>query len=77
VVADAPGPSPLTVVGDVEAVVEVDTGSAGRAEVAALVARARIDGASTVRTEDPRAALRAATVIDAIIAARTSPDEPS
>ncbi len=58
---------PLEVVDDGPA--GLDTGGAGRAEVAALVARARIDGATTVRTAEPRSARRAAAVIDAIVAA--------
>lgn len=68
-VDDALGLPPLTVVADPAQPVDVDTGGAAGAEVAALVAAARIDGASTVRTGDPRAARRSATVVDAIVAA--------
>lgn len=75
VVADAPGPSPLRVVSDPAAVVDVDTGADDRAVVAARVARARIGGAGTVRTAHPQAARRAAAVIDALQAARAdAPD---
>ncbi|WCO65621.1 hypothetical protein PO878_14040 [Iamia majanohamensis] len=65
----APGLPPLTLVDDPSSEVDLDTGGSDGAEVAALVAAARIDGAATVRTGDPRAAHRAATVIDAIVAA--------
>lgn len=47
----------------------VDTGDADGAETAALVAWARMHGATAARTREPRAARRAATVIDAIRAA--------
>lgn len=47
----------------------LDTGAAEAAEVAAQVAWARIHGATEVRTTEPRSARRAATVIDAIVAA--------
>lgn len=61
--------APLTVVDDPSSEVDLDTGGSAGAEVAARVAAARIDGAASVRTGDPRAARRAATVIDAIVAA--------
>lgn len=51
--------------------VDLDTGDADREVTAVLVARARMDGAMRVRTAHPRAARRAAAVIDAIAAART------
>lgn len=74
-VAEVPGPSPMTVVDGDGA--DLDTRGAGRAEVAALVARARVNGACTVRTAHPRAARRAAATIDAIVAARTPVDAQS
>lgn len=62
---------PLGIVGPDDAgPVDLDTGSAGREEVAVAVAVARATGAARVRTADPRAARRAAHVVDAIVAAR-------
>lgn len=49
--------------------VDLDTGDADREATAVLVALARIEGATSVRTAHPRAARRAAAVIDAIVAA--------
>lgn len=69
-----PALAPLRVVEGGGDEVDVDTGAASRADAAALVARARIDGAILIRTAEPRAARRAAGVIDAIVAAR-GPDE--
>lgn len=54
----------------------VDTGSADRVLTATLVARARIAGATAIRTRHPQAARRSAEVIDAIIAARPAGTEP-
>lgn len=66
---------PLAVVDEGDAAA-LDTGAAERAEVAAQVARARIDGATTVRTDHPRAAIRSAAVIDAIVAAGRAEAQP-
>lgn len=54
----------------------VDTGSADRVLTATLVARARIAGATAIRTRHPQAARRSVEVIDAIIAARPAGTEP-
>ncbi|CAN5718118.1 hypothetical protein BH24ACT4_BH24ACT4_11210 [soil metagenome] len=66
---------PMAVVGQDDRA-DLDTGPADRAAVAAQVARARIDGARAVRTEHPRAAVRAAAVIDAIVAAGQDEGQP-
>lgn len=49
--------------------VDLDTGDADSDATAVLVACARIGGARSVRTAHPRAARRAAAVVDAIVAA--------
>ncbi len=66
---------PLAVVGADEPA-DLDVVSTDRAAVAAEVAWARIDGATTVRTSEPRAAVRAAAVIDAIVAAGRVEGQP-
>jgi hypothetical protein len=55
--------------------VDLDTGDAGREDVAVQVAVARIDGANVIRTRDPKAARRAVAVIDAILDARAEPSD--
>lgn len=68
----APGPPPLELVGpDHHGPVDLDTGTADSQEVAIAVAVARRAGAVTVRTSQPRAARRAASIIDAIVAVRS------
>lgn len=50
----------------------VDTGDADAAATAIIVADVVADGVTHVRTTQPKAARRAATVIEAILAARPS-----
>ncbi len=75
-VATSPSaPAPLVVVdARYDGPVDLDTGTQGRDEVAASVAAARMAGAVVVRTIEPRAARRAAHVIDALAAARSGGD---
>lgn len=66
-----PAPAPLVVVdARHDGPVDLDTGRVGRDAVAVSVAVARMAGAVVVRTSEPRAARRAAHVIDAIAGAR-------
>lgn len=67
----APAPAPLVVVGARDdGPVDLDTGTDGRVAVAVSVAAARLAGAVVVRTGEPRAARRAAHVIDTLAAVR-------